>query len=147
MIRHFSGWLALTGLILLGYAYLARHSVNVVQAMPVGTTEMILPRDDRDWRLISVAHKESNINDLRAVLGNDVAVRAYRGGSQPFSEGAAIARLAWAYTPSKENNQAFGREQSFVAGTPINIQLMAPQPRSTTTYLLGTPRSVGPLGE
>lgn len=33
----------------------------------------------RDWRLISVAHEEGNLNDLRAVLGNDVAIKAYRG--------------------------------------------------------------------
>ena len=25
-----------------------------------------------DWKLISVAHEEGNLNDLRAILGNDV---------------------------------------------------------------------------
>jgi hypothetical protein len=30
----------------------------------------------RDWRLISVAHEEGNLNDLRAILGNDVAIKA-----------------------------------------------------------------------
>src|SRR5215468_1485089 len=38
----------------------------------------------RDWRLISVAHEEGNLNDLRAVLGNDVAIKAYREGKLPF---------------------------------------------------------------
>ena len=32
-----------------------------------------LPIGYRDWKLISVAHEEGNNNDLRAVLGNDVA--------------------------------------------------------------------------
>lgn len=79
----------------------------------------------RDWKLISVAHEEGNLNDLRAILGNDIAVKAYREGKLPFPDGAIIARLAWSYVPSEENNEAFGREQSFVTGSPTNgIQFM-----------------------
>jgi Cytochrome P460 len=70
----------------------------------------------RDWRLISVAHEEGNLNDLRAVLGNDTAIKAYRAGKLPFPDGTVIARLAWAYVPSEENDKAFGRRQSFVPG-------------------------------
>jgi hypothetical protein len=83
-----------------------------------------IPPGYRDWRVISVAHEEGNNNDLRAVLGNDVAIKAYREGELPFPDGAIIARLAWSYVPSEENNKAFGRAQSFVAGAPINIQFM-----------------------
>ena len=45
----------------------------------------------RDWRLISVAHEEAPLNDIRAILGNDIAVKAYRGGKVPFPDGAIIA--------------------------------------------------------
>ena len=48
----------------------------------------------RDWKLISVAHEEGNLNDLRAVLGNDIAINAYRQGKLPLPDGAMIARLA-----------------------------------------------------
>src|SRR5215470_10937992 len=78
----------------------------------------------RDWRLISVAHEEGSLNDLRAVLGNDVAIKAYREGKLPFPDGTVIARLAWSYVPSEENNKVFGRQQSFVAGPPTNVQFM-----------------------
>lgn len=122
--RHTLILLAVAGSILLGCAYRERHSLAVVRAAQVSTREIVLPFDYRDWRLISVAHEEGNLNDLRAVLGNDVAVRTYRSGSHAFPDGAAIVRLAWTYAPSKENNRAFGREQSFVAGLPTNIQLM-----------------------
>ena len=37
-----------------------------------------IPAGYRDWKLISVAHEEGNLNDLRAILGNDVAIKAYR---------------------------------------------------------------------
>ncbi len=83
-----------------------------------------LPAGYRDWRLISVAHEEGNLNDLRAVLGNDIAIKAYREGRLSFPDGAIIARLAWKYVPSEENNQVFGRPQSFVAGSATNVQFM-----------------------
>jgi hypothetical protein len=83
-----------------------------------------LPPGYRDWRLISVAHEAGNLNDLRAILGNDPAIKAYRDNKLPFPDGTIIARLAWSYVSSDENNKAFGREQSFVAGPPINVQLM-----------------------
>jgi hypothetical protein len=83
-----------------------------------------IPAGYRDWKLISVAHEEGNLNDFRAVLGNDAAIEAYREGKLPFPDGAIIARLAWSYVPSEENNKVFGREQSFVAGSPTNVQFM-----------------------
>ncbi|WP_281850818.1 cytochrome P460 family protein [Dyella sp. GSA-30] len=83
-----------------------------------------LPSGYRDWKLISVAHEEGKLNDIRAILGNDIAVKAYREGKLPFPDGAIIARIAWSYVPSEENNRAFGRAQSFVAGTPTNVQFM-----------------------
>ena len=84
-----------------------------------------IPPGYRDWRLISVAHEEGHLNDLRAILGNDIAIEAYREGKLPFPDGTIIARLAWDYVPSEENNKAFGRRQSFVAGPPKNgVQFM-----------------------
>src|SRR5687767_5802569 len=84
-----------------------------------------LPPRYRDWRLISVAREEGSLDDIRAVLGNDVAIKAYREGTRPFPDGAIIARLAWSYDASEENNKAFGRTQSFVAGRPKNgVQFM-----------------------
>jgi hypothetical protein len=76
-----------------------------------------IPPGYRDWRLISVAHEEGNLNDLRAILGNDVAITAYREGKLPFPDGTIIARIAWNYVPSEENNKVFGRSQSFVPGS------------------------------
>ena len=83
-----------------------------------------IPPGYRDWKLISVAHEEGNLNDLRALLGNDVAIKAYREGKLPFPDGTIIALLAWSYVPSEENNKAFGRSQSFVAGPATNVQFM-----------------------
>jgi hypothetical protein len=88
-----------------------------------------IPLGYRDWSLVSVAHEEGNNNDLRAILGNDVAIKAYREGTLPFPDGTIIVRLAWSYVASEENNKVFGRAQSFVAGSPINIQFMVKDSR------------------
>ena len=77
-----------------------------------------IPNGYRDWKLVSVAHEAGNLNDIRAILGNDAAIQAYRNHKLPFPDGAIIARIAWKYVPSEENNKIFGREQSFVAGDP-----------------------------
>src|SRR5260221_11409273 len=39
-----------------------------------------IPPGYGDWRLISVAHEEGNINSLAAVLANDVTSQRYRSG-------------------------------------------------------------------
>lgn len=83
-----------------------------------------IPSGYRDWKLISIAHEEGTLNDLRALLANDTAIKAYRDGKLPFPDGAIIARLAWSYVPSEENNKVFGRSQSFVAGPATNVQFM-----------------------
>jgi hypothetical protein len=84
-----------------------------------------IPDGYRDWRLISVAREEGTLDDIRAILGNDKAIKAYREETRPFPDGTIIARLAWSLDASEENNKTFGRSQSFVAGTPKNgVQFM-----------------------
>jgi hypothetical protein len=80
--------------------------------------------------LISVAHEAGSLNDLRAILGNDLAIKAYREGKLPFPDGTIIARIAWSYVPSEENNKVFGHPQSFVAGPPTEgVQFMVKDSR------------------
>jgi hypothetical protein len=96
-------------------------------AAPVFVTEM--PPGYRDWRLISVAHEEGDLHSFAAVLGNDVAIKAYREGKLVFPDGTVIAALHYRHAPSEENNRVFGRDQSFVAGSPTNIQFMVKNSR------------------
>jgi hypothetical protein len=125
------------------YAIVALISIAVAVVCVVGASEQAdgnaapifgikLPDGYRDWRLISVAREEGDINDIRAILGNDIAIDAYRQGKLPFPDGTVIARLSWSLDSSEENNKAFGREQSFVAGAPKNgVQFMV---KDSTKY-------------
>lgn len=99
-----------------------------------------LPAGYRDWKLISVARVGANLKDLRAKLGNDVAIKAYREGKLPFPDGTIIARLAWRQARPDENDEMLHRTlekggvspealskllaDSFVAGAPTNVQFM-----------------------
>ena len=83
-----------------------------------------IPPGYRDWQLISVAREDGNFNQLRAQLGNDIAIKAYREGKLPFPDGSIIVALHWDDVASEQNNKIFGRAQSFIAGSASNIQFM-----------------------
>src|SRR5688572_24289847 len=106
-----------------------------------------LPPGYRDWRLISVAREEGDLDDIRAVLGNDTAIKAYRDAKPPYPypDGTIIARLAWSFDASEENNKSFGRRQSFVAGHPKNgaqfMVLADPRPHVSKIYHLSGAQS------
>jgi hypothetical protein len=104
-------------------AFTVRAFGQAKEAAPIFGIE--LPAGYREWSLISVAHEEGKLNDLRAILGNDVAIQAARQGKLPYPDGTIIARLAWSYDPLEESEKAFGHPQSFVAGPPRNgVQFM-----------------------
>ena len=83
-----------------------------------------IPSGYRDWSLISVTHEEGNFNELRAQLGNDIAVKAYREKKSSFPDGTIIVALHWSRVASAQDNKVFGRTQAFIAGSPVNMQVM-----------------------
>jgi hypothetical protein len=97
-------------------------SQSAAEAAPIFVTTV--PPGYRDWKLIGVSHEEGNLHSFAAILGNEVAINAYREGKLPFPDGTIIAALHWRHVPSEENNKVFGREQSFVPGPPSNVQFM-----------------------
>jgi cytochrome P460 len=93
-----------------------------------------IPAGYRDWSLISVSHLAAgNQKQIRAQLGNDIAMKAYRERKLPFPDGAIIAALHWNYVPSEESNKvpAPAGAQSSVAGSAVNIQFMV---KDSTKY-------------
>ena len=94
---------------------IAQDSIPIVKEVPSGY---------RDWKLISMAHEEGDLHSFAAVLGNDLAITAYREGKLVLPDGAIIVALHYRHVPSEENNKVFGQPQSFVPGAPTNIQFM-----------------------
>ena len=90
-----------------------------------------IPKGYRDWQWVSSAHEAGDLNSLGAVLGNDVAMKAFREGKLPYPDGSIIAALHYRHVASDENNKIFGKVQSFVPGTATNIQFMV---KDSTKY-------------
>jgi hypothetical protein len=76
-----------------------------------------IPQGYRNWELVGVAH-EAGLDELRGVLGNDIAMKAYRAGTLPFPDGTILAKLAWKHVPSPEIGGAF------VPGAATTVQIM-----------------------
>jgi hypothetical protein len=61
-----------------------------------------VPDGYRAWELIAPAQEAAPLDELRVVLGNSVAIKAYRAGTLPFPDGTVLAKLAWKHVPSPE---------------------------------------------
>ena len=77
-----------------------------------------LPDGYRDWRLIAPALEGAPLNELRTVVGNDLAVAAYRAGTLPFPDGTVLVKLAWQRLSSAEFQSAA------VPGHATTVQVM-----------------------
>ena len=102
---------------------------------------------------------------MRAQLGNDIAIKAFREGKLPFPDGTIIAALHWNEDSSDENNKVLASGfpgaglQSFVAGSAVNVQFMVKDFKKVRrdrrlgirrlherqTWQRGTPQNVLPL--
>jgi hypothetical protein len=88
-----------------------------------------IPAGYRDWKLISVNYLVTDkVSQLRAQLGNDIAIKAFQSGTLPFPDGSIIAALHWNQVSSAENDKIIGAvfpgARSTLAGPPANVQFM-----------------------
>jgi hypothetical protein len=90
-----------------------------------------IPAGYRDWHLISVKQLTGvKLKQLRAQLGNDIAITAFRRGELPFPDGAIIAALHWNEAASDLDDQVLATGfpgaglESVFAGSAVNVQFM-----------------------
>jgi hypothetical protein len=110
-------------------AYIAHASGQADQdASPIYGVK--IPAGYRDWKLIAVDNLlvAPKIDQLRAQFGNDIAIKAFKEGTLPFPDGSILVASHWTRVPSEANNKVLAGEfpgaQSFVVGSPVNIQIM-----------------------
>ncbi|WP_066742357.1 cytochrome P460 family protein [Cupriavidus sp. D384] len=77
-----------------------------------------LPEGYRNWQLVAPALEGEPLNELRTVVGNKIAIDAYKRGELPFPDGAVLVKLAWKYTQSPEFKSAL------VPGHATTVQVM-----------------------
>ena len=89
-----------------------------------------IPAGYRDWQLIAVKQLliPGMADQLRAQLGNDVAIKAFKEGKLPFPDGSIIAAIHWTRVPAEADDKVlagpFPGAESFIVGSPVNVQFM-----------------------
>ena len=77
--------------------------------MPPPIYGVTIPDGYREWRLISINHLAGDkLKQVRAQLGNDIAVKAFREGKLLFPDGTIIAALHWNESLVGRKRQSLG---------------------------------------
>ncbi len=84
-----------------------------------------IPAGYRQWEVIAPSYEGGSFDELRVILGNADAMKAFRDGALPFPDGAMLAKLAWKREPSAEFQGAF------VPGHATTVQIMV---KDSTKY-------------
>ncbi len=83
-----------------------------------------IPVGYRQSEMVGMSHEAGNLDELRGILGNALAIKAFRDGTLPFPYGATIAKLTWKHVPSVGDDAALGSMQAFVPGAATAVQIM-----------------------
>ena len=113
--------LASAVLVSLAMAVSARGDGEAKRVSPIYGVS--LPDGYRHWELIAPALEGEPLDELRAVVGNRIAMEAYRKGNLPFPDGTVLVKLAWKRTPSPEFASAA------VPGAATTVQVMVKDSR------------------
>jgi len=103
-------------LLAIGSIAVATDHRGAAPASPIyGVT---IPDGYRQWELIAPAQEAAPLDELRAVVGNEVAIQAYRDGALPFPDGTVLVKLAWKHVQSPEF------EPASIPGAATTVQVM-----------------------
>ena len=103
-------------LFLIGSTALPAPGIGEEAAMSPGFG-VTIPDGYRSWQVVAPSHRPDK-DEVRVILGNDIAMQAYRAKTLPFPDGSILAKLAWKRAQSPEF------EQAFVPGDPQRIEFM-----------------------
>jgi hypothetical protein len=102
------------------------------ESTPLFVTDV--PHGYRDWKWISSAHEAGNLNSLGAVLGNDVAINAFRDKKLPFPDGTIIQSLLLCITVTshqRKTTKSLAKPNLSFPGPPRTFSLWSKTQQST----------------
>ena len=85
-----------------------------IVAAPSGVT---IPKGYRNWQVVAPSQRDDT-DEIRVILGNNIAMKAYRSKQLPFPDGTILAKLAWKRVASTEF------PKTFVPGVAPRIEFM-----------------------
>ena len=77
-----------------------------------------IPDGYRKWELVGTSMEAAPLDELRVILGNEKAIKAYKDKILPFPEGAIVVKLAWKKMQSPEFQTAT------IPGAATTVQVM-----------------------
>jgi hypothetical protein len=77
-----------------------------------------IPPGYKQWELIAPAEEAAPLAELRAVIGNRIAIDAYQAGKLPFPDGTILVKRAWKRKQSPEFASAT------IPGAATTVQVM-----------------------
>jgi len=103
--------LAAAGVLFFAFPAATASDISVA---PTGVT---IPKGYRNWQVVAPSQRD-DMDQLRVILGNDIAMKAYRSKTLPFPDGAILAKLIWKRAKSAEF------DNTFVPGEPVRVEFM-----------------------
>lgn len=95
---------------LLAHPALSAPADNKAPAKPDPNASPIygvtIPKGYRQWEFVAPALEKEPLNELRTVVGNKIAMDAYKKGKLPFPDGSILVKLAYKYTQSPDFESA-----------------------------------------
>ena len=82
-----------------------------------------IPDGYRQWEFVAPARETDPLNELRVVVGNPTAIKAYNDGALPFPDGTVLVKLAWKHVQSTEFAPAY------IPGAATTVQVMVKDSR------------------
>lgn len=77
-----------------------------------------LPDGYGDWPLVAPAQEAAPLDELRVIVGNPIAMRAYRDNIRPFPDGSVLVKRAWKHEQSPDF------EPASIPGAATTVQVM-----------------------
>ncbi|MCR4309951.1 MAG: cytochrome P460 family protein [Deltaproteobacteria bacterium] len=94
-------------------AFPAATAADIVVA-PTGVT---IPKGYRSWQVVAPSQRDDT-DEIRVILGNNIAMKAFRANTLPFPDGTILAKLAWKRVMSTEF------PKTFIPGVAPRIEFM-----------------------
>lgn len=104
------------GVLALGVGYMAFADASAGPVSPIYGVR--LPEDYRNWPLVAPAQEAAPLDELRVVVANPTALKAYRENVRPFPDGSVLVKLAWKHEQSPDFAPAS------VPGAATTVQVM-----------------------
>jgi hypothetical protein len=81
---------------------------------PAAPTGVTIPPGYRDWVVVAPSQRDDK-DELRVILANPIALKAFRANTLPFPDGSILAKIAWKRKKSEEFADTFipGEQQRF----------------------------------